>query len=211
MRVKLVNPAFIVKTNVNPEFIVKSGTTPRAEIDTSFLETLANYRKILLKKAKKVCVQDSNGIEKQALIISTKKNTKYMEMDGQILGVMTYSYTKAPIKGDNYPDSYKNKPYLFINSIYSNKQYKNVGTELIKDAVLESKKKGCKGRVCLNTSTTRPKLGSPVPFYHKFGFEASTKEAQQKISEAIAKKQTLPPECEAVTMFLPMNVVNEIL
>ncbi len=211
MKVKLTNPVFVLKTNTSPDYTIQSGMSPRARIDVSFFDALSNYKKILLKKAKKVNVKDSNGVEKQALIISTNKNTKYMELDGQILGVMSYSFTKAPIKGDNYPNSYKNKPYLFINSIYSNKQYKNVGTELVKDAVWESKKQGCEGRVCLNTSTTRPKLGSPVPFYHKLGFEASSKEAQQKIEMALSSNKQLPPECEAITMFLPMDVINKIL
>lgn len=137
--------------------------------------------------------------------------TKYIKLNKKTLGAMHYSFSSAYIRGDNYPQEYKGEKYLFINSIYSNKQYRQTGTQLIKEAVRESYKQGCEGRVCLTATTTNPEFGSPVPFYFKFGFESADKNKQKRIEEALISGKKIPKDCESTTMFLPTNRIYEIL
>ena len=167
------------------------------------LKILSDTKKILLNHAKKVKLKDSRGREVTALLVKPHKDNWHIECNGKYAGYIRVSESKAPIKGDNLPDYYKGKPYLFINSLASSKEFSKVGSELVKEAIKESKKRGFEGRVCLNTTTTKPECGSPVPFYYKLGFQASIKEKQQLIKNAILQKKSIPSNCESVTMFLP--------
>lgn len=150
-----------------------------------------------------------NGVK--ALLINNHRNkSMYLTQDRDYLGGLTYSISDAYIKGDNYPNYYKDRKYLFINSIYSHQQFKGIGTELIKQAVQESKKRGLEGRVCLNTSTTKAEKGSPIPFYYKLGFECTNKEKDKLIKAAIKDKKKIPPSCESVTLFLPDEAIKRL-
>ena len=156
-------------------------------------------------------MKDKNGNEVKAVLIHNKKSKSMYLMRGQdVLGGALYSITNAPIKGNNYPDYYKNQKYLFINQIYSHKKYKGIGTELIKKLVQESKKRGCEGRICLNTTTTKPEKGSPIPFYYKLGFEASNKQKHKEIKKALEAGNKIPASCESVTLFLPENAIKRL-
>ena len=181
----------------------------------SFVENLTNpyirhYH--LIHRACFVTLEDSKGNKIPATIINHKKNKSiYIKRGKEDLGGLTYSISDAYIKGENYPEYYKNKKYLFINSIYSNQKYKGIGSELVKQAVKESQKRGYEGRTCLNTSTTKPEKGSPIPFYYKLGFECTNKEKDKLIKEAIKHGKKIPPSCEAVTLFLPQKAINNLL
>ena len=164
-----------------------------------------------IHKATFVPLKDKNGNEVKAVLIHNKQSKSMYLMRGQdALGGAIYSVSQAPIRGSNYPDYYKNKKYLFINSIYSHKKYKGVGTELIKKLVLESKKQGCEGRICLNTTTTKPEKGSPIPFYYKLGFEASNKQKHEEIKKALEEGKKIPASCESVTLFLPKDAIKKL-
>lgn len=172
---------------------------------------IAQNRPYQIHKANFVALKDKNGNEVKAVLIHNKRSKSMYLMRGQdVLGGMLYSITSASIKGDNYPDYYKNKKYLFINQIYSHKKYKGIGTELIKKLVHESKKQGYEGRVCLNTSTTKPEKGSPIPFYYKLGFEASNKQKHEEIKKALEAGKKIPASCESVTLFLPENAIKKL-
>lgn len=174
-----------------------------AEITTSRLHQIHRANYIELK--------DKNGNKVKAILIHNKKSKSMYLMRGQdVLGGTLYSFTNAPIKGDNYPDYYKNQKYLFINQIYSHKKYKGIGTELIKKLVQESKKQGFEGRICLNASTTKPEKGSPIPFYYKLGFEASNKQKHEQIKKALESGKKIPASCESVTLFLPENAIKRL-
>lgn len=164
-----------------------------------------------IHRANFVTLKDKNGNEVKAVLIHNKQSKSMYLMRGQdALGGTLYSFTSAPIKGDNYPDYYKNQKYLFINQIYSHKKYKGIGTELIKKLVLESKKQGFEGRICLNTTTTKPEKGSPIPFYYKLGFEASNKQKHEEIKKALESGKKIPASCESVTLFLPENAIKRL-
>lgn len=92
---------------------------------------------------KKCPVKDSSGRIFEANIKSPymSKYYWYLERNGEILGDMQCSRCSSKITGDNYPEYYKGKEYLFINHLNSNRQYRGIGTELIKVAVRESQKK----------------------------------------------------------------------
>jgi len=166
----------------------------------------------LIHKACFVTLEDSKGNKIPATIINNKRNkSMYLKRGKEDLGGLTYSICDAQIKGENYPDYYKNKKYLFINSIYSHQKYKGIGTALIKKVVEESKKRGYEGRVCLNTTTTKPEKGSPIPFYYKLGFECTNKQKDIEIKKALKEGKKIPPSCEAVTLFLPQKAINKLL
>ncbi len=165
-------------------------------------------------KGCKTCfVEDRSGKVYKANIKSPPmlRYYYYLEKDGEILGDMRCSQSSSKIRGDNYPEYYGGKACLFINSINSNRQYRGVGRELIKTAVRESQKQGMEGRVCLTATTTKPEIGSPIPFYYKMGFESSRKEFQRKIEEAMQKGEPIPKECESATMFLPQDKIKKSL
>lgn len=214
MRVSSINSANINNLNSQQANFVKCyqpQTLQTLEVSKSapnVFEKLSNF----IHRAKDVTVKTYEGEEVSAKLISKRgRRTKYIKRPEESLGVMQYSYSSAFIKGDNYPQEYKDKKYLFINLIYSNKQYKQVGTQLIKEAVNESYKKGCEGRVCLNATTITPELGSPVPFYFKLGFESVDKNKQNRIEEAMCSGKKIPKDCESTTMFLPATKIAEIL
>ena len=166
----------------------------------------------LIHKTYFVILEDAKGNKIPATIINNRRNkSMFLKRGKEDLGGLTFSISDAQIKGENYPEYYKNKKYLFINSIYSHQQYKGIGTALVKKTVEESKKRGYEGRVCLNTSTTKPEKGSPIPFYYKLGFECTNKEKDREIKKALKEGKKIPPSCEAVTLFLPQKAIDKLL
>ncbi len=151
----------------------------------------------------------NNGIKPK--LIKPKPFNWYIMNKKDCLGLIWFSKTNAQIIGDNIPNYYKDKEYLFINLMESSKKFKGIGTQLIKAIVKQSKKLGLEGRVCLNTTTINPKIGTPVPFYHKLGFKSASSILEEKITQSIAKNESIPKECEATTMFLPKESIKKLL
>ena len=177
----------------------------------AFLDTLSQNFSYHITHREKVSLKDIDNNPISAILVKTGKTSKSIFYNGISLGNCTFSECNARINGENYPDFYKGKPYLFINSIVSNKQYKGIGTELIKSIVRESKRRGFEGRVCLNASVVEPKLGSPIPFYSKLGFEASDINKQIIIDYVMKNDLQLPNNCQSATMFLPQEAISKLL
>lgn len=214
MRVSSINSANINNLNFQQVNLVKCyqpqimQNIEAGKSAPNIFEKLSDF----IHRAKYVTVKTYENEEVSAKLVSPRGVcTKYIKLNDEILGSMRYSYSSAPIKGDNYPTEYKGQKYLFINSISSNRQYKQAGTQLIKEAVRESFKQGCGGKVCLTTTTTKFEFGSPLPFYFKLGFESVDKNKQKRIEEAISSGKKIPEECECTTMFLPATKIAEIL
>ena len=181
----------------------------------SLMEKLNNLARKKVSQVRKACfitLKNEQGHDVNATLINNRRNkSMYLKRGYEDLGGLTYSISDAYIKGDSYPDYYKNKKYLFINSIYSNQQYKGIGSELIKQAAKESQKRGYEGRICLNSSTTKPEKGSPIPFYYKLGFRCTSKKKDEIIRNSIKNKENIPASCESVTLFLPKEAINKLL
>ena len=201
----------------SPSFSKKKNTKNSAQISRKehykkvFLDTLsANFSYHLIHR-EKANLKDFNNNLISAVIVKTGKSSKSIYHNGISLGNCNFSECNAKISGENYPEFYKGKPYLFINSIASSKKYKGIGTELVKSVVRESKRRGFEGRVCLNASVVEPELGSPIPFYSKLGFEASDINKQIIIDYTLRNNLELPKNCESATMFLPKKAIDKLL
>lgn len=172
---------------------------------------LQHIKRKLAKDSEFITLKDKFNNPVSVCINETRKNSRSLLSDGESLGFCDFSECNAPIIGDNYPNYYKNRKYLYVNSLSSSRKLKGIGTELIKEIVRESYKRGMGGRVCLNASTTKAELNSPVPFYYKLGFQSTRKDLQKKIETSMNLGLPLPKECQSTTMFLPQNRINEIL
>lgn len=169
------------------------------------------FKKIFNKKNQFIPLKTLDGNQIQAELEKPMRFNWYLTHEHKCLGTIWLSRCSATMKGDSLPDCYQDKEYLFINSLDSSKEYKGIGTQLVKAVVEESQRLGLEGRVCLNTTTTKPRLGSPVPFYHKLGFKSVNSEVEKTIEDCIAKNQPLPNNCTATTMYLPKEKIIELL
>ena len=176
-----------------------------------FIDTLAGNFNYHIINREKVNLKDFENNPISAVIIKTGKTSKSMFHKGLSLGNCNFSECSAKINGDNYPDFYKGKPYLFINSLASSKKFKGIGTELVKSVVRESKRRGYEGRVCLNASVVEPEFGSPIPFYSKLGFQSSDLNKQIIIDYVMKNDLSLPDNCQSATMFLPKEAIDKLL
>lgn len=180
-----------------------SKTSPNEEV--VFLKQLFRKRKELLD----LKISDEKHI--MAMLFKPRPFDWYMKDGDNFLGYVWLSKTKAKLVGDAVPEDYKDTDCLFINSIESKRTYKGIGTKLIEAVVKESKRLGYNGRVYLNTSTINSEVGTPVPFYEKLGFKSVDSSIEDKIEKSISEHLPLPKECEATTMYLPKEKINEIL
>lgn len=176
-----------------------------------FKDTLFTNFNYHIINSEKVSLKDFENNPISAVIVKTGKTSRAILYNGLSLGNCNFSECSAKINGENYPDFYKGKPYLFINSIASTKKFKGIGTELVKAVVRESKKRGFEGRVCLNASVVEPEFGSPIPFYSKLGFQASDINKQLIIDYAMRNDLSLPDNCQSATMFLPKESIDRLL
>lgn len=172
---------------------------------------LSLLKKIFIKDSHLISLKTKDGIEIKAKLEKPARFYWYLTHKHKCLGMVWLSRCSAHMKGDSVPEYYNDKEYLFINSLNSNEKCCGIGTQIVKAVVEESQKLGFEGRVCLNTTTTKPDIGSPVPFYHKLGFKSTNSEIESLIENCIATKQPLPKNCESTTMFLPKEVIAELL
>lgn len=205
MRISAINPFY-------PNFrAYHKSDKPKNIENKNALNFMADCGKYVFQQARAVKLKDRDGKVVKGLLVKPKSNSWYIKCNGGYAGSVLFSVAKAYIKGENYPESYKNRPYLFINALDSNQKYKGVGTELVKEVVRKSNEMGFDGHVCLNTTTVNPKLGSPVPFYYKLGFESSELHKQIAIEKAMKNNQKIPAFCESSTMFLNEESILKIL
>ena len=122
-------------------------------------------------------------------------------------------------KIDGYTDSSNGfniiKSTLDIESLNSStpKGSTGAGTQMIREAVRMSNEMGYDGRVTLHAEIINKSVGTPVPFYSKLGFKATSAETQALIEQAMAiYEQTGVYNGPAgASMYLPMDVVKNIL
>ena len=122
-------------------------------------------------------------------------------------------------KIDGYTDSSNGfniiKSTLDIESLNSTtpKGSTGAGTQMIREAVRMSNEMGYDGRVTLQAEIINKSVGTPVPFYSKLGFKATSAETQALIEQAMAiYEQTGVYNGPAgASMYLPMDVIKNIL
>ena len=122
-------------------------------------------------------------------------------------------------KIDGYTDSSDGfniiKSTLDIESLNSTtpKGSTGAGTQMIREAVRMSNEMGYDGRVTLQAEIINKSVGTPVPFYSKLGFKATSAETQALIEQAMAiyEQTGVYKGPEGASMYLPMDVVKHIL
>lgn len=122
-------------------------------------------------------------------------------------------------KIDGYTDSSDGfniiKSTLDIESLNSTtpKGSTGAGTQMIREAVRMSNEMGYDGRVTLHAEIINKSVGTPVPFYSKLGFKATSAETQALIEQAMAiyEQTGVYNGPTGASMYLPMDVVKHIL
>ena len=122
-------------------------------------------------------------------------------------------------KIDGYTDSSDGfniiKSTLDIESLNSStpKGSTGAGTQMIREAVRMSNEMGYDGRVTLHAEIINKSVGTPVPFYSKLGFKATSAETQALIEQAMAiyEQTGVYNGPTGASMYLPMDVVKNIL
>lgn len=122
-------------------------------------------------------------------------------------------------KIDGYTDSSDGfniiKSTLDIESLNSTtpKGSTGAGTQMIREAVRMSNEMGYDGRVTLHAEIINKSVGTPVPFYSKLGFRATSAETQALIEQAMAiyEQTGVYNGPTGASMYLPMDVVKNIL
>ena len=120
---------------------------------------------------------------------------------------------------DGYTDSSDGfniiKSTLDIESLNSTtpKGSTGAGTQMIREAVRMSNEMGYDGRVTLQAEIINKSVGTPVPFYSKLGFKATSAETQALIEQAMAiyEQTGVYNGPTGASMYLPMDVVKNIL
>lgn len=120
---------------------------------------------------------------------------------------------------DGYTDSSDGfniiKSTLDIESLNSTtpKGSTGAGTQMIREAVRMSNEMGYDGRVTLQAEIINKSVGTPVPFYYKLGFKATSAETQALIEQAMAiyEQTGVYNGPTGASMYLPMDVVKNIL
>lgn len=120
---------------------------------------------------------------------------------------------------DGYTDSSDGfniiKSTLDIESLNSTtpKGSTGAGTQMIREAVRMSNEMGYDGRVTLQAEIINKSVGTPVPFYYKLGFKATSAETQALIEQAMAiyEQTGVYNGPTGASMYLPMDVVKHIL
>ncbi len=112
------------------------------------------------------------------------------------------------------PDGYTGN-FLLLHRLETWSSGKGLGSELIKQAVVDSKKAGFEGRVALDAATINKKRGTPIPFYWKMGFRTAdnVKNAEiEKGMQELAKTGKYPDWAPQISqMYLPDDAIQKIL
>lgn len=104
-----------------------------------------------------------------------EKQLVAMNESGIELGNIVFSKCNGGIKATDLPLNYLDSngnllSYLYIESLYSKGIERGIGTALMKEALKESIKQGCEGRIILRAGAMGKGIThSPIPFYFKMG------------------------------------------
>ena len=211
-----------------PDVIVQGKTEPSQKVQTSDIAPLNQTDTANpvsnVELANKQCSVKVNG-QNIPTHVQQNANGIYTLVDdsGNTYAVMT-THSKGGgsmvfDKIDGYTDSSDGfniiKSTLDIESLNSTtpKGSTGAGTQMIREAVRMSNEMGYDGRVTLQAEIINKSVGTPVPFYSKLGFKATSAETQALIEQAMAiyEQTGVYKGPTGASMYLPMDVVKNIL
>ena len=112
------------------------------------------------------------------------------------------------------PDGYTGN-FLLLDRLETWSSGKGLGSELIKQAVVDSKKAGFEGRVALNATRLGRSRRTPIPFYWKLGFRTTDAGINAEIEKGMQELATTgkyPDRAPQVhNMYLPDDAIQKIL
>ena len=132
-------------------------------------------RKSKLLNKKTNTYEDVNIIQKGCGLYSV--NNQESELGYILLGSAGISCKGSSL--ENVSVEYKNNKFLEILFLQTNNNgnylsnYKGIGKELVKQAVFESLKRGCEGRIALKCLNFKHSINSPDEFYKHIGLKFS--------------------------------------
>ena len=203
-----LNPSNNAQTSDIAPLSRTNGANPVSNVEPASKQC---YVKVNGKNIQTHVQQNANGIY---TLVDDSGNT-YAVMTTHSNGGGSMAFDKI----DGYTDSSDGfniiKSTLDIESLNSTtpKGSTGAGTQMIREAVRMSNEMGYDGRVTLQAEIINKSVGTPVPFYSKLGFKATSAETQALIEQAMAiYEQTGVYNGPAgASMYLPMDVVKNIL
>lgn len=203
-----LNPSNNAQTSDIAPLSRTNGANPVSNVEPASKQC---YVKVNGKNIQTHVQQNANGIY---TLVDDSGNT-YAVMTTHSKGGGSMVFDKI----DGYTDSSDGfniiKSTLDIESLNSTtpKGSTGAGTQMIREAVRMSNEMGYDGRVTLQAEIINKSVGTPVPFYSKLGFKATSAETQALIEQAMAiYEQTGVYNGPAgASMYLPMDVVKNIL
>lgn len=203
-----LNPSNNAQTSDIAQLSRTNGANPVSNVEPASKQC---YVKVNGQNIQTHVQQNANGIY---TLVDDRGNT-YAVMTTHSNGGGSMAFDKI----DGYTDSSDGfniiKSTLDIESLNSTtpKGSTGAGTQMIREAVRMSNEMGYDGRVTLHAEIINKSVGTPVPFYSKLGFKATSAETQALIEQAMAiYEQTGVYNGPAgASMYLPMDVVKNIL
>lgn len=203
-----LNPSNNAQTSDIAQLSRTNGANPVSNVEPASKQC---YVKVNGQNIQTHVQQNANGIY---TLVDDRGNT-YAVMTTHSNGGGSMAFDKI----DGYTDSSDGfniiKSTLDIESLNSTtpKGSTGAGTQMIREAVRMSNEMGYDGRVTLHAEIINKSVGTPVPFYSKLGFKATSAETQALIEQAMAiyEQTGVYNGPEGASMYLPMDVVKHIL
>lgn len=203
-----LNPSNNAQTSDIAQLSRTNGANPVSNVEPASKQC---YVKVNGQNIQTHVQQNANGIY---TLVDDRGNT-YAVMTTHSNGGGSMAFDKI----DGYTDSSDGfniiKGTLDIESLNSTtpKGSTGAGTQMIREAVRMSNEMGYDGRVTLQAEIINKNVGTPVPFYSKLGFKATSAETQALIEQAMAiyEQTGVYNGPTGASMYLPMDVVKNIL
>lgn len=203
-----LNPSNNAQTSDIAQLSRTNGANPVSNVEPASKQC---YVKVNGQNIQTHVQQNANGIY---TLVDDRGNT-YAVMTTHSNGGGSMAFDKI----DGYTDSSDGfniiKSTLDIESLNSTtpKGSTGAGTQMIREAVRMSNEMGYDGRVTLQAEIINKSVGTPVPFYSKLGFKATSAETQALIEQAMAiyEQTGVYNGPTGASMYLPMDVVKNIL
>ena len=203
-----LNPSNNAQTSDIAQLSRTNGANPVSNVEPASKQC---YVKVNGQNIQTHVQQNANGIY---TLVDDSGNT-YAVMTTHSKGGGSMVFDKI----DGYTDSSDGfniiKSTLDIESLNSTtpKGSTGAGTQMIREAVRMSNEMDYDGRVTLHAEIINKSVGTPIPFYYKLGFRATSAEIQALIEQAMAiyEQTGVYNGPTGASMYLPMNVVKNIL
>ena len=127
----------------------------------------------------------ATGKYEQAFILSNNRGTIELYCNDENLGkinITDYNGLTQAVKFDKTSQEYAKGNFLYIDSLETKNKgldatvYRGIGTELLKQAVIESQKRGFEGRIGLVASLWDEQGRAARDFYKHIGFQTASSE-----------------------------------